>query len=328
MRQISFYSLCLFTLLCCIRCNDKAGQFATQKTSTEQATVQQNVVEQDSIPKISFTFDDGITRKLVNYPFKEWNEMILAALDTHDLKAVFFVTGFNKSDKKGQYLLDTWDIKGHKIANHTFSHPNYNDPKVSFEDFKEEFLQTEAVIQEYSNYAPLFRFPYLKEGNTQAKVDSFRNFLEAQDHRNGYVTIDNSDWYINSRLIKRLKEQPDANIEAFRKYYLEHIFACATYYETMAYELTDRHIPHTLLLHHNLSSALFLDDLISYFKEKGWNVVDANIAFQDSIFQSIPSDLPAGESLIWAMAKASGDSLRYPAESSRYEEARMDSLGL
>ena len=74
-----------------------------------------------------------------------------------------------------------------------------------------------------------------------------------------------------------------------------------------------------------------MKDLISNFKEKGWAVVDADIAFQDPVFQEIPDDLPAGESLIWAMAKAHpsySDSLRYPAEGGRYEEAKMDSLGL
>ncbi|MEM8525763.1 MAG: polysaccharide deacetylase family protein [Bacteroidota bacterium] len=290
--------------------------------------VRETASEQQTAPTISFTFDDGVTRDLVGYDFKDWNEMILAALDAHSLKATFFVTAGNKLDRKGKYLLKSWDERGHQIANHTFSHPNYNDPNVSFEDFKEEFLQAKEVVQQYENYVPLFRFPYLKEGNTEEKVNSFRSFLETQNYHNGYVTIDNSDWYINSRLLKRLKEQPNADIEAYRIYYLEHISSCATHYETMAYELTGRHIPHTLLLHHNLTSALFLDDLIAHFKEKGWKITDANLAFQDSIFQNIPSDLFAGESLIWAMAKSNGDTLRYPAEGSRYEEAKIDSLGL
>jgi peptidoglycan-N-acetylglucosamine deacetylase len=39
--------------------------------------------------------------------------------------------------------------------------------------------------------------------------------------------------------------------------------------------------------------------------------------------------LPAGESLIWSMARQSGKfDLRYPAEGDQYEKAKMDSLGL
>ncbi|MEN0045845.1 MAG: polysaccharide deacetylase family protein [Bacteroidota bacterium] len=119
MMKTSFCSLCIFVLLCFINCNDRAGQVAIQ----DAASIQQLPTDQDSLPKISFTFDDGITRNLANYSFKEWNGMILAALDTHGLKATFFVTAANKLDKKGHCLLNSWDERGHQIANHTFSHP-------------------------------------------------------------------------------------------------------------------------------------------------------------------------------------------------------------
>jgi hypothetical protein len=67
------------------------------------------------------------------------------------------------------------------------------------------------------------------------------------------------------------------------------------------------------------------------FKDKGWNIIDAEEAFKDPIFQSQPTNIPAGESLIWALAKESGkfeDILRFPAEDSRYEKDKMDKLGL
>jgi hypothetical protein len=103
------------------------------------------------------------------------------------------------------------------------------------------------------------------------------------------------------------------------------------YYEELAFTLKGRHIQHTLLLHHNLASALFLGDLIKMFKEKGWRIVNAAEAFKDDIFRQQPSNVPAGESLIWALAKESGKFdaiLRYPAEDSSYETDKMDKLGL
>ena len=90
-------------------------------------------------------------------------------------------------------------------------------------------------------------------------------------------------------------------------------------------------IAHTLLLHHNLASALFVDDLIRHFEANGWEVVNASAAYQDPIYKRVPKTLPAGESLIWSLAKESGryaDQLRYPAEDSGYEEAQMNRLGL
>ena len=108
----------------------------------------------------------------------------------------------------------------------------------------------------------------MKEGNTKEKVDAFREFLKSQDYRNGYVTIDASDWYIDSRLIKRLRENPLADLSDFREFYLNHIWERAQFYEKLSFEINGRHIKHTLLLHHNLAAALFLDDLIEMFRNR------------------------------------------------------------
>lgn len=290
-----------------------------------------SILQAYSQPIVSFTFDDGVTDDMPGYPFEQWNKLLLNHLDSAGIKTVFFVTGSNKTDAKGQCLLKHWKDRGHKLANHTFSHPNYNSKATTFEKFKTEFLRTDAIINKFSNYFRFFRFPYLKEGDTKEKVNLFREFMKGQNYRNGYVTIDASDWYINSRLRNRLKENPSADIEAFRKFYLDHLFSRAMYYEELAFKLTGRHIKHTLLLHHNLASALFLGDLVKMFKAKGWKVIDAEEAFTDPIFQSNPSNIPAGESLIWALAKERGKFdaiLRYPAEDSTYEKDRMDQLGL
>ena len=84
---------------------------------------------------------------------------------------------------------------------------------------------------------------------------------------------------------------------------------------------------HTILIHHNLLNALFLEDLIKYFLSKGWFLVDSENAFTDQIFKAEPNTLPSGEGIIWAMAKEQQvEGLRYPAEDSRYEKDRMDPI--
>ncbi|MEO8475320.1 MAG: polysaccharide deacetylase family protein [Chryseolinea sp.] len=282
-------------------------------------------------PTISFTFDDGITDDMPGYAFEKWSGMLLDHLDEAGVKSMFFVTGSNKINRKGQDLLKSWNDRGHQIANHTYTHPNYGSKDVTFEKFKIEFLRTDSIINKFSHYSRFFRFPYLKEGNTKEKVEAFRALLDQYQYRNGYVTIDASDWYINSRLRSRLQKDPGANIEVFRQFYLEHLMNRALYYEDLAFKLTGRHISHTLLLHHNLTSALFIGDLARLFKEKGWKVISAADAYKDPIFMSRPANIPAGESLIWALAKERGGyeaMLRYPAEDGMYEKDRMDKLGL
>ncbi|MEZ4964309.1 MAG: polysaccharide deacetylase family protein [Saprospiraceae bacterium] len=285
----------------------------------------------DKKPTVSFTFDDGITNDILDYKFEDWNNKILNSLEEANLKAVFFVTGFNKTDQKGRFLLTQWDKQNHKIANHTFSHPNFNDKNNTLEIFKEELLRTDSIINQYENYVRYFRFPFLKEGKTKEKIEGIRSILKKEQYQNGYVTIDASDWYVNSRLIKKMRSGERVDTSAFQDFYLRHIIDRAKFYEALSYELNGRHINHTLLLHHNLTSALFLKSLINEFKFEGWEVIDAMEAYKDPIYQSSPKVVPAGESLIWSLAKESGkfeDKLRYPAEDSRYEKDEMDRLNL
>jgi peptidoglycan-N-acetylglucosamine deacetylase len=287
--------------------------------------------EKQEKPKISFTFDDGQTNDIGEYKLEVWNQMLLDNLKKHHLKAILFSTGANKSSEKGKYVLASWNNEGHLIANHTFTHANFNSKNTSLETFKGELIQNDSIIKKYSNYIPYFRFPYLKEGNTKEKNDGFRAFMTQQGYKNGHVSIDASDWYIDSRLIKRLKDNPKADISDFRDYYKSHLMNRALYYDSLAYQLTNRRINHVMLLHHNLAAALFLEDLIKHFEDNGWEVMDAAKAYQDKIYNEVPINIPAGESLIWALAKQTGKFekvLRYPAEDGDYEKPFMDKLGL
>jgi hypothetical protein len=67
------------------------------------------------------------------------------------------------------------------------------------------------------------------------------------------------------------------------------------------------------------------------FIKKGWTPLNAEQTYGDPVFAAQPKVLPAGESLIWSLAnekKTIAKTLRYPAEDSRYEAARMKRLGL
>jgi hypothetical protein len=76
---------------------------------------------------------------------------------------------------------------------------------------------------------------------------------------------------------------------------------------------------------------MFLGELLRMFRDKGWQIVDAETAYADPIFASTPQVLPAGQSLVWSLAKATGKldtALRYPGEDGAYEAPKMDALGL
>src|ERR1051326_3602582 len=155
--------------------------------------------------------------------------------------------------------------------------------------------------------------------------------MSVNGYGHAYVTIDASDWYVDDRLKARLKENINADLKPYREFYLQHLWNRSMFYNDLATTLVKRPIHHTLLLHHTLTNALFLGDILSMYRSKGWKVIDAARAFEDPVFKLEPNTIPAGESLIWSMAKASGkydNILRYPGEDAQYEKPEMDKRGL
>jgi peptidoglycan/xylan/chitin deacetylase (PgdA/CDA1 family) len=275
--------------------------------------------------------DDFTWNNPVKLTASERNEAILSTLKSHNLKAALFVQARNVDSEEGKQLLLRWDMARHLIGNHTYSHRNFGAPNVDVREYINDIGRAELILIGYSSFRKYFRFPMLKEGATAATRDAMREFLNKRGYKMGYVTIDNSDWLIDQRLTARLKENPSADVKPYRDYYLEHMWDRAQYYDSLSNQTLGRSVKHTILTHFNLLNGLFLDDLIQMFKSKGWVFIDAEEAFTDSAFSAKPKILPAGESIVWALAKEKGTiakSLRYPAEDGQIETARMNKLGL
>jgi hypothetical protein len=169
----------------------------------------------------------------------------------------------------------------------------------------------------------------LKEGESLQKRDALRKVLRARDYANGHVTIDASDWAYDGRLVARLKADPALDPAPFRAAYLAHMLDRARYYDQLATTVVGHSIAHTLLLHHNLLNAFFLGDLIDALVSEGFRVVSPETAYADPVFARDPSSVPAGESLIWALAHSDARlraGLRYPGEDERYEAGVLDRL--
>ena len=282
-------------------------------------------------PQFSITMDDFHWHNAVKLTATERNQAILDTLHSNSIKAALFVIGRNIDSDEGKQLLTPWDKAGHLIGNHTYSHRNYNASATVIEEYQQDILRAESLLKDFPRFRKFFRFPLLKEGDTAAKRDAMRTFLERNRYRNGHVTIDNSDWLIDQRLATRLKTDAAADVKPYRDYYMEHMWTRAEYYDALARRVLGRSVKHTVLVHFNLLNGLFLGDLIAMFKSKGWQPIDAEEAFRDPVFSAKPRVLPAGESIVWSLAKGKGaiaKSLRYPAEDGEVEMARMNKLGL
>jgi peptidoglycan/xylan/chitin deacetylase (PgdA/CDA1 family) len=282
-------------------------------------------------PEIAFTFDDPRTDSVAGLSWQEINERILAALSRHRIKATLFVTGKRVDSDAGRTLVSAWDQAGHAIGNHSYSHLFFNNANITLDQFESDVLRNEPLIQNCPHFLRLFRFPYFKEGETIEKRDGMRSFLRNHGYRIGRATIDTSDWAIASRLEKRLSVEPQADTVPYREFFKAHIWNRAQFYNSLATRVLRRRVRHTVLLHHNALSAFFLGALIDLFLTKGWKPIDAVHAYADRVYDLQPNVLPAGESIIWALAKQSGkfdSELRYPGEDDVYENPKMDALKL
>ncbi|WP_106568612.1 polysaccharide deacetylase family protein [Cecembia rubra] len=282
-------------------------------------------------PRLAISFDDGNTADMPGYSLDEWDGLILQHLEKYGAKAIFFATGGQLNSQRGRNLLEKWVQSGHYLGNHTYTHPSFNSEEVSLEDYKRDFLKNNPFLSKFDNFVPFFRFPYLKEGQTIEKRDGFRKFLEENGYRNGHVTIDGSDWYINSRLLGRLKRNPNADISDFRDWYVKHHVERANFNDSLATVLTDRKVSHVLLLHHNFAASLFLGDLLEALTAEGWEIVDAMEAYEDPIYQHQPKTLPAGGNFLRALSKEAGiygSLFAHAPEREGYLKNKMDYLGL
>ena len=283
----------------------------------------------DRTPAIAITIDDF---NLADTPLMsglERDTAIRSALRRHGVKAAGFVAGKYVDAERNPKVLAAWSDEGHILGNHSFSHSYYGGRDSLGE--MSDILRCEPLLTPYPGFRKLFRYPFLAEGNTAEGRDRLRALLKGCGYRNGPVTIDTSDWYIDQRLTARLRTEPATALAPYRAYWLDHVWDRATYYDGLARAVLGHSIDHTILLHHRLTTALFLDDGLTMFQQRGWRLMDAATAFRQPEMQVSYDTLPAGQSLMWAAAKASGrfeGRLRYPGEDDTYEKPHMDSLGL
>jgi peptidoglycan/xylan/chitin deacetylase (PgdA/CDA1 family) len=303
---------------------------ALRATLFPQTAVPKTSPNNSERPQLALTLDDPTLKLGSVLKWQEANSRILKAISEKNVRAALFVCGMRVDEPDGAKLVSEWDHAGHLICNHSYSHKFYGE-QTSYADFAADFLRNEKVNAPYRNRMSLFRYPFLKEGDTADKRDRFRALLKERGYRVGHVTLDSSDWYISQRFVNRLASQPKAPIAGYRDYLAAHLLDRATFYRQLTLDVLGHDIRHTLLMHFNPLNAFVLPDVMNAFEAAGWQWIDASLAFEDPIFRSEPKTLPAGESLMWALAKETGrfeGRLRYPGEDEVYEKPKMDALGL
>lgn len=173
-------------------------------------------------------------------------------------------------------------------------------------------------MRELPGFKPWFRFRFLDEDRAIADRDAIRQALSEAGYFNGYVTVDNYDWYFDRLFQTALHEKKRADYEKLEPLYLEHLWQSITFYDQMALAALGRSPKHVLLLHENDLAALFVDSLINFLRTKGWKIISPAEAYEDPIAAMIPDVLMNNQGRVAAFAKAGG----YTGKFSQDSEAR------
>ncbi len=234
-----------------------------------------------SAGEIALTFDDAPLSGSAWISGTQKTEMIIKHLKDADVPgAYFFVTTANVSSD-GKHRLQQYTDAGFHLANHSHSHDSLN--KRDAVDYLSDFYKSHLLLKQFDNVVKLHRFPFLHHGDSLAKRQVVHSAFAELGYEVGYVTVDNYDWYINSKARSAYEEGRSLDIDQLRKLYLDTLWNAIEFYDGIAKKSLGRSPKHVLLLHENELAALFLGDLISMLQDKGWKIISPAEAYTDPI---------------------------------------------
>ena len=190
----------------------------------------------------------------------------------------FFVTTRGLSEEGGRERIRRYAAAGHLIANHSHTHPWSH--KTSVADFLADIDRAESLLEGFENRRDWFRFPFLDEGRAPEKIGAIAAGLEERGLSNGYVTVDNYDWYLDRKLREALDAGHEVDYEKLGKLYVRMMLYAAEYYDSIAAQMLDEPPVHVLLLHENDLAALYADDLVLALRAAGWTIVSPDAAYK------------------------------------------------
>jgi len=238
-------------------------------------------------PQIVLTFDNLPLEKTKLFNAKERTELFLEALSKEGVRTVFFAIGTTlaRASPKKMECVEQIAAHGHRIANHSFSHPFLSTKEVAV--YMEDVRLCEAYISQFATYAPWFRYPYLDVGLDPlpgASIEKARECAQKLQERgflNGYVTLDSFDWFIESLLQKALDSGKKIDRRALETFYVHHLEQTIQRYLDTKSELEKSLFEtHVILFHANDLNALCLPAVIKMLRTSGWHIVDPEEAFQ------------------------------------------------
>ncbi len=231
-------------------------------------------------------------------------ELLDALARSNVEEVVFFVTTSHFEKNDGRERVESYAAAGHLIANHSHSHLWAN--RTDTDQYIGDIYRAEALLDGFDNRRPWFRFPFLDEGRETGKRDAIRAAIADRGLMNGYVTIDNYDWYLDAKWKEAVDAGKDVDVDALQKVYVEMLLGAVNFYNDLAETALGSSPAHVLLLHENDVAASFIDDLVVALREDGWSIIGPDEAYADPIAARVPETLLTGQGHVAALAIEAG----------------------
>ncbi|HMQ10528.1 MAG TPA: polysaccharide deacetylase family protein [Oligoflexia bacterium] len=273
--------------------------------------------------QISLSFDDAPRGDGYYYTGKERSRALVKSLKKADVpQVIFYANPKHAVVKHNLKRLKYYKKSGHLIGNHTWQHLSANQQTV--DEFIKEVERADVFLKKHNLLSPYFRFPYLRRGDTLDKVREIREGLISMGYEDGYVTIDNYDWYMEALFQKALKQKRDINMENMKKFYVEILMKSIRFYDALAVEILGRSPKHVLLLHENDLAALFIGDLVEQLRKESWEIIEPIKSYDDQDLKIYPDVLYHGQGRVASIAKLK--KYKGPINSGYEDEKILDDL--
>jgi peptidoglycan-N-acetylglucosamine deacetylase len=279
--------------------------------------------------EIALTFDDAPTPDSAAMTGEQRTQKIIQALQQERVPDALFFVKADGINPQSVVRLQQFAQAGFHLANHSFSHQSAD--QLGAKAYLQDAHRAHLAIKSFDNWLAFHRFPFLHYGKNLQEIRQMQRGLKKLGYRDGYVTVDNFDWYISALISNAVASHATVDFAKARDFYVHSLYESIEFYDAIAQKALKRSPRHVLLLHENDAAAWFVGDLVRHLRAQGWTIISPVRAYQDPIARQFPQVTFHKQGRVAAIAQSKGmpeSALRHRSENQAYLDKAFAEAGI